>query len=347
MPRVLIIVVVLAGAVLVARAQQPPNCETGGFVISPDETIWVCKGMGQPAEQVATGGAASWGAITGTLADQTDLQTALDGKQVAGTYATGTGSASGTNTGDQTSIVGITGTLTEFNTALTGADFATGGGTATGTNTGDQTSVSGNAGTATALQTARTINGVSFNGTANITVPAAGSTLTDAVTVEKGGTGQTAFGTSLQVLRTNAAATATEWATLAGGSEAFPVGSVFISVVSTNPATLLGYGTWSAFAAGRVLVSLDAGDPDFDTVEETGGAKTHTLTTTEIPAHTHSLDDLLARSSASGGQSSQVNAIADTSATLRTPYVSETTGGGGAHNIVQPYIVVYMWKRTS
>jgi hypothetical protein len=45
---------------------------------------------------------------------------------------------SGTNTGDQTSIVGITGTLTEFNTALTGADFATGGGTASGTNTGDQ-----------------------------------------------------------------------------------------------------------------------------------------------------------------------------------------------------------------
>lgn len=45
----------------------------------------------------------------------------------------------GTNTGDQTSIVGITGTLAEFNTALTGADFATGGGTATGTNTGDQT----------------------------------------------------------------------------------------------------------------------------------------------------------------------------------------------------------------
>lgn len=45
---------------------------------------------------------------------------------------------SGTNTGNQTSIVGITGSLAEFNTALTGADFATGGGTATGTNTGDQ-----------------------------------------------------------------------------------------------------------------------------------------------------------------------------------------------------------------
>lgn len=114
---------------------------------------------------------AVWGTITGVLATQTDLQTALNGKQVAGTYATGGGSATGTNTGDQTAIVGITGTLAQFNTALTDADFATGGGTATGTNTGDQTTVTGNAGTATALQNARTINGVSFNGTANITLP--------------------------------------------------------------------------------------------------------------------------------------------------------------------------------
>lgn len=65
-----------------------------------------------------------------------------------------------------------------------------------------------------------------------------------------------------------------EWGAAAAGSEAFPVGSVFIAVVSTNPATLLGYGTWNAFGAGRVLVGVDTGDPDFDTVEETGGAKT-------------------------------------------------------------------------
>ncbi|HUR52946.1 MAG TPA: hypothetical protein VMZ71_02360 [Gemmataceae bacterium] len=59
-------------------------------------------------------------------------------------------------------------------------------------------------------------------------------------------------------------------------SEAWPVGSVFLAVVPTNPAALLGYGTWAAFGAGKMLVGLDAADPDFDTAEETGGVKTAT-----------------------------------------------------------------------
>lgn len=79
-----------------------------------------------------------------------------------------------------------------------------------------------------------------------------------------------------------------------GGGAAFPVGSIYLAVVSTNPATLLGYGTWSSIGAGRVLVGLDSGDTDFDTVEETGGAKTAshthpagTLGTDTTPAHDH------------------------------------------------------------
>lgn len=79
-------------------------------------------------------------------------------------------------------------------------------------------------------------------------------------------------------------------------SAAWPVGSIFISAVSTNPTTLLGFGTWAAFGAGRVLVSRDANDTDFDTAEETGGAKTvassgtvsqPTFTGSALSGHTH------------------------------------------------------------
>ena len=129
-----------------------------------------------------------------------------------------------------------------------------------------------------------------------------------------------------------------------GGSEAFPVGAVFIAVVSTNPGTLLGYGTWSAFAAGRVLVGLDAGQTEFDTVEETGGAKTHTLSAAEMPAHTHVLTEL--RDATTGGATTNIALTADTSSTTGTK-VSGSTGGGGAHNNLQPYLVVYFWKRTA
>lgn len=161
------------------------------------------------AGDLVVSSAVAWGDITGTLSAQTDLQAELDAKAdgtgtangtntgdqtsivgITGSlaefntaltgadFATGGGTATGTNTGDQSTIVGITGSLAEFNAALTGADFATGGGTATGTNTGDQTTVSGNAGSATVLQTPRNINGVAFDGSGNITVPAAAATLT-------------------------------------------------------------------------------------------------------------------------------------------------------------------------
>ena len=100
------------------------------------------------------------------------------------------------------------------------------------------------------------------------------------------------------------------------GGDAFPVGSVFIAVVATNPATLLGYGTWSAIAAGRMLVGLNSGDVDFDTAEETGGAKTHALTTAEIPAHTHTQnahDHVLTqlRDAATGGATTNIALTAE------------------------------------
>jgi hypothetical protein len=122
----------------------------------------------------------------------------------------------------------------------------------------------------------------------------------------------------------------------------YPVGSIYASVVSTSPATLFGVGTWTAFGAGRVLVGLDAGDAAFDTVEETGGAKTHTLTEAEMPAHTH---PQTASTSASGGSR---RFATDTNANGSVEDgTTSSTGGGGAHNNLQPYIVIYRWKRTA
>lgn len=88
---------------------------------------------------------------------------------------------SGSNTGDQTSIVGITGTIAQFNTALTDADFATGGGTATGTNTGDNATNSQYSGLATSKQDTlvsgtniKTINGTSILWSGDITITGGG-----------------------------------------------------------------------------------------------------------------------------------------------------------------------------
>jgi microcystin-dependent protein len=67
----------------------------------------------------------------------------------------------------------------------------------------------------------------------------------------------------------------------------YPVGSIYMSVESTNPGTTFGVGTWTAWGSGKVPVGVDVGDASFDTVEETGGAKTVTLDTTMIPSHTH------------------------------------------------------------
>jgi hypothetical protein len=146
----------------------------------------------------------------------------------------------------------------------------------------------------------------------------------------------------------------------------YPVGSIYINAaVSTNPNTLLGFGTWTAFGAGKVIVGLDAADALFDTLEETGGTKN-----TVLPAHTHTATSTVTdaghvHSAPSGysfmgvpnvGQSGRTDgsqaanfdntATATTGITVATTNASTGTGDGTNAN-VQPYIVVRMWKRTA
>jgi len=154
-----------------------------------------------------------------------------------------------------------------------------------------------------------------------------------------------ATGSSGQLLTSNGAGAAPTFQTAASvvADAVYPVGAIFTTVTayadSAAVVSAIGGTTWVAFGAGKVLVGVDTGDSDFDTVEETGGAKTHTLTTAEMPAHTHNgNNDNTGGADNPGGDPR----------TLKQSGSDNTgsTGGGGAHNNVQPYITVYMWKRT-
>jgi hypothetical protein len=155
-------------------------------------------------------------------------------------------------------------------------------------------------------------------------------------------TGTPAAPTATAGTNTTQIATTAFVTTAVNALQLYPVGSIYINATdSTNPSTLLGYGTWTAFGEGRVLVGLDSSDTDFDTAEETGGSKTHTLTVDEMPAHTHSYDDWAGTGTAGGSSST------DSRQTTSVSKTSGSTGGGDPHNNLQPYITVYMWKRTA
>ena len=141
---------------------------------------------------------------------------------------------------------------------------------------------------------------------------------------------------------------------------AYPVGAIFTTTTayadSAAVVAAIGGTTWVAFGAGKVLVGLDSGDTDFDTSEETGAAKTASgtsgSTAADLAAHTHTgtirynsgLTDNAGSCSVDeeGGQGTFHVTNAKTTG---------STGSGGGHthtgDAVQPYIVVYFWKRTA
>ena len=160
----------------------------------------------------------------------------------------------------------------------------------------------------------------------------------------------TTDGDSGQVMSTNGEGQVS-FTTLSGVtatiSNAYPVGSIYMNATnSTNPATLLGFGTWTAFGAGRVLIGIDSSDTDFDSAEETGGSKTHALTIGELASHNHTVGSNDS-GTGTGGAAGNMELVRDAGTGNGPAVTSSTTGDGDAHNNVQPYIVVYMWKRTA
>lgn len=149
----------------------------------------------------------------------------------------------------------------------------------------------------------------------------------------------------------------------------YPVGSVYINAgVSTNPATILGIGTWVAFGTGRTLVGIDASDTAFDTLGETGGSKNaaliehdHTFagTTASNGNHYHIAPTSGGNAGAYEVPPSNVQdwdydyvqgaptSIAGAHNHTFSGDTGETGSGDGTNANLPPYIVVYMWKRTA
>lgn len=161
----------------------------------------------------------------------------------------------------------------------------------------------------------------------------------------------------------------------------YPVGSVYINATSSsNPSTLLGFGTWEAFGAGKVLVGIDSADTAFDTLGETGGSKdaitvahTHTLsgTTSSNGAHTHSITDpghthsvpsggavsssiryetsgtSFFNSQTTGSSTTGISVQSNGAHTHTLTGTTDSTGSSGTNANLQPYVVVRMWKRTA
>lgn len=154
-----------------------------------------------------------------------------------------------------------------------------------------------------------------------------------------------------------------------------PVGAIYLTTVATNPNTVLGYGTWAAFGVGKVLVGVDVSQAEFDSVEKTGGEKTHALTNGEMPSHTHTqnahthIQDThshIQNASITGigsafnhtslvannaNVASTTDTLESTNTTIATNQntvaTNNNTGGGAGHNNLQPYITCYMFKRTA
>ena len=132
----------------------------------------------------------------------------------------------------------------------------------------------------------------------------------------------------------------------------YPVGTIY-ETTSTDLDTTTKMnahfgGTWEAYGAGRVLVAKSS-DTEFDTIGETGGEKTHTLTVAELAIHDHYITRQYDKTGFSTpyGEPAVGWSLPFGDATATNMCLTKTAGSGNAHNNLQPYIVVYRYRRTA
>ena len=235
-------------------------------------------------------------------------------------------------TGTAISSTWANNTLTDIANALTGS-LASDGQTSLTGNLNFGTNKATNLGDPTTAQDAVTLNylttqDVAFGG--NITAPTQ-TTGNNTTRVSTTAFVKTAIDIAIQLL--------------------YPVGSIYTSTVSTNPNTLFGFGTWTAFGAGRVLIGNGGGF----TAGDTGGSAdaivvshTHIATVTD-PGHTHGnyVGQTAIQGSGSGNRISGNESIIMPTVTTGVTVANSTTGVSGTNANLQPYVVVYMWNRTA
>lgn len=125
----------------------------------------------------------------------------------------------------------------------------------------------------------------------------------------------------------------------------YPIGSVYISLSETNPGTYLK-GTWEQFGQGRTLIGVGTGNDGTNTqefeVNTTGGEYKHKLVIDEMPSHNHKYYSPIV-------QEVPPSTNTSTYGNYNKDYKidSDSVGGDGYHNNVQPYITVYFWKRVN
>lgn len=128
----------------------------------------------------------------------------------------------------------------------------------------------------------------------------------------------------------------------------YPIGAIYISVNSANPATLFG-GTWQQLTDTFLYASTTA-DDDVTTAPEGQGEETHTLTVDEMPSHSHANTNgsshFLGYDTSSSNTTSGFAAGTLWGGVGKADTSIQNSGGSSAHNNMPPYMKVYMWKRT-